>query len=326
MGHGAGAALAPHAHRPQRRRQPDRAADRAAGAGLRAPHRRPIRLPRRHRPRRRAGRRRPAADPADRRRRHPAAATPGWSSRWRCRWPPSPSSTPCSGLVGGWLSRRIGEGLIFDLRTHVFGHVQRQSLAFFTRTQTGALVSPAQQRRDRRPARLHLHALEHRLQHHLGGRRRHHDAGAELAGHAAVPAAVPDPAAHLAAGSSGRLAGLTREQMDGNADMGNAMTERFNVGGAMLLKLFGRRDDEDGLFAPKAGRRPRPRRPHLAADPDLLRRDALVPALALALVYGIGGHLAIQRRPDRRHPASRSAPCCCACSARCRASPTSGST
>ena len=51
---------------------------------------------------------------------------------------------------------------------------------------------------------------------------------------------------------STRLAGLTREQMDGNADMGNVMTERFNVGGAMLLKLFGRRADEDALFAYKA--------------------------------------------------------------------------
>ena len=50
-------------------------------------------------------------------------------------------SAPASGLVGGYLSSRIGEGLIFDLRTRVFGHVQRQSLAFFTRTQTGALVS-----------------------------------------------------------------------------------------------------------------------------------------------------------------------------------------
>ena len=56
-----------------------------------------------------------------------------------------------------------------------------------------------------------------------------------------------------------KLAGLTREQMDGNADLGNAMTERFNVGGAMLLKLFGRRDEEDAVFAGKAGRRARPR-------------------------------------------------------------------
>jgi ATP-binding cassette, subfamily B, bacterial len=94
---------------------------------------------------------------------------------------------------------------------------------------------------------------------------------------------------------SGKLAGLTRQQMDGNADMGNAMTERFNVGGAMLLKLFGRREEEDALFASKA-----------AVVRDLGVRISLVtrvfmaamttvPALATALVYGIGGHMAIDR-------------------------------
>ena len=81
--------------------------------------------------------------------------------------------------------------------------------------------------------------------------------------------------------------------MDGNADLGNAMTERFNVGGAMLLKLFGRRSEEDATFATKA-----------AVVRDLGVRIALiqrffvaammtVPALATALVYGVGGHLAI---------------------------------
>src|SRR6478736_4209596 len=90
-----------------------------------------------------------------------------------------------------------------------------------------------------------------------------------------------------------RLAGLTRDQMDGNADLGNAMTERFNVGGAMLLKLFGRRDEEDRAVAAKA-----------AVVRDLGVRIALiqrvfmaamlaVPALATALVYGVGGHLVI---------------------------------
>jgi ATP-binding cassette subfamily B protein len=94
---------------------------------------------------------------------------------------------------------------------------------------------------------------------------------------------------------SGRLAGLTRNQMDGNADLGNMMTERFNVGGAMLLKLFGRRGEEDALFATKA-----------ATVRDLGVRISLitrifgaammmVPALATALVYGVGGHLAIDR-------------------------------
>src|SRR5690349_14125851 len=83
--------------------------------------------------------------------------------------------------------------------------------------------------------------------------------------------------------------------MDGNADLGNAMTERFNVGGAMLLKLFGRRDEEDGAFAGKA-----------SVVRDLGVRIALtqrvfvaamllVPALATALVYGVGGHLVISK-------------------------------
>ena len=91
-----------------------------------------------------------------------------------------------------------------------------------------------------------------------------------------------------------RISGLTRRQMDGNADLGNMMTERFNVAGALLLKLFGRRDEEDAKYAEKAG--------HVR---DLGIRIALVtrvfmammmliPALATALVYGIGGTLAVQ--------------------------------
>ena len=86
---------------------------------------------------------------------------------------------------------------------------------------------------------------------------------------------------------------LTRDRMNGNADMGNAMTERFNVGGAMLLKLFGHRETEDAMFAGKA-----------ATVRDLGVRIAvltrmffaamtLVPSLATALVYGVGGYLAV---------------------------------
>ncbi|GAB2453151.1 ABC transporter ATP-binding protein [Nocardioides hungaricus] len=192
----------------------------------------------------------------------------------------------------GWLSSRIGEGLIYDLRTRVFGHVQRQSLAFFTRTQTGALVS-----------RLNNDVV-----------------GAQRAFTSTLSSTVSSTISVIVVGIamialswqvtllclavfpllllmsrwvSRRLAGLTREQMDGNADMGNAMTERFNVGGAMLLKLFGRRADEDALFATKA-----------ATVRDLGVRISLltrifaasmmtVPALATALVYGVGGQLAI---------------------------------
>ena len=88
---------------------------------------------------------------------------------------------------------------------------------------------------------------------------------------------------------SNRLAGLTRKQMDGNADLGNAMTERFNVGGAMLLKLFGRRDTEDRMYAEKAAVVR-----DLGVRISLLTRVffaamTLLPSLATALVYGIGG-------------------------------------
>ena len=92
---------------------------------------------------------------------------------------------------------------------------------------------------------------------------------------------------------SGKLAGLTRNQMDGNADLGNLMTERFNVGGAMLLKLFGRRGEEDALFATKAARVR-----DLGIRISLITRIfaasmMTVPALAIALVYGVGGNLAV---------------------------------
>ena len=195
-------------------------------------------------------------------------------------------------VIAGWLSSRIGEGLIFDLRTKVFGHVQRQSLAFFTRTQTGALVS-----------RLNNDVI-----------------GAQRAFTSTLSSTVSNSIAVVVVGIAMlalswqvtllclamfpilffvsrwvgvRLAGLTRRQMDGNADMGAMMTERFNVGGAMLLKLFGRRGDEDDLFADKAANVR-----DLGVRISLITRIfgatmMLVPALATAMVYGFGGHLAI---------------------------------
>ena len=197
------------------------------------------------------------------------------------------------GLLGGYLSSRIGEGLIFDLRTQVFAHVQRQSLAFFTRTQTGALVS-----------RLNNDVI-----------------GAQRAFTSTLSGTVANMISAVVVGVtmlalswqvtlvclllfplllvtsrwvSNRLAGLTREQMDGNADLGNAMTERFNVGGAMLLKLFGRRDTEDRMYAEKAAVVR-----DLGVRISLLTRVffavmTLLPSLATALVYGIGGYLAIK--------------------------------
>ncbi|TIC86531.1 ABC transporter ATP-binding protein [Nocardioides sp. GY 10127] len=196
-------------------------------------------------------------------------------------------------VLMGWLSSRIGEGLIYDLRTRVFAHVQRQSMAFFTRTQTGALVS--------------------RLNNDVIGAQRAFTSTLSSTVSNLVAVAVVGvtmlalswqvtllcvavfPVLLVASRLVGRrLARLTRAQMDGNAELGSLMTERFNVGGAMLLKLFGRRADEDALFASRA-----------ATVRDLGISIALtsrlfgaamtsVPALAGALVYGVGGVLAIQ--------------------------------
>jgi ATP-binding cassette, subfamily B, bacterial len=197
-------------------------------------------------------------------------------------------------LAMGWLSSRIGEGLIYDLRTAVFAHVQRMSLAFFTRTQTGALVS--------------------RLNNDVIGAQRAFTSTLSstvsnlisvvvvavimlaLSWQVTLLCLAMFPILLVASRWVGnRLAGLTRDQMQGNADLGNSMTERFNVGGAMLLKLFGRRDEEDAQFAAQAG-----------LVRDLGIRIAvitrvfgatlmLIPALATALVYGVGGTLAIHQ-------------------------------
>ena len=195
-------------------------------------------------------------------------------------------------IVSAWLSSRIGEGLIFDLRTQVFGHVQRQSLAFFTRTQTGALVS-----------RLNNDVI-----------------GAQRAFTATLGSAVSNLIAVVVVGItmialswqvtllclavfpilvlasrwvSRRLVSLTRQQMDGNAEMGTVMTERFNVGGAMLLRLFGRREEEDALFASKAAR-VRDLGVRITLTTRIFGAAMLaVPALATALVYGVGGQLAV---------------------------------
>ena len=196
------------------------------------------------------------------------------------------------GVGSGYLSSRIGESLIFDLRTKVFAHVQRMSLAFFTRTQTGALVS--------------------RLNNDVIGAQRAFTSTLSSTVSNSISVVVVGitmfalswqvtlaclalfPVLLLASRWVGRrISGLTRRQMDGNADLGNMMTERFNVGGALLLKLFGRRDEEDEKYAEKAGVVR-----DLGIRISLITRIfmammMLIPALATALVYGIGGVLAV---------------------------------
>ncbi len=151
-------------------------------------------------------------------------------------------------LVSRYWSARIGEGLIFDLRCAVFGHVQRQPIAFFTRTQTGALVS--------------------RLNNDVIGAQQAFTSTLSgvlgnlisvvvvlitmlvLSWRITVAALLLLPIFIVPAKWMGRrLQALTREQMQLNADMSTRMTERFNVAGALLVKLFGRPVEEDGQFA-----------------------------------------------------------------------------
>jgi ATP-binding cassette subfamily B protein len=196
------------------------------------------------------------------------------------------------GIGSGYLSSRIGESLIFDLRTKVFAHVQRMSLAFFTRTQTGALVS--------------------RLNNDVIGAQRAFTSTLSstvsnsisvlvvgvtmlaLSWQVTLACLLLFPLLLLASRWVGRqVSGLTRRQMDGNADLGNMMTERFNVGGALLLKLFGRRAEEDAKYAEKAGL-VRDLGIHIALITRIFMAVMMViPALATALVYGIGGALAV---------------------------------
>jgi ATP-binding cassette subfamily B protein len=196
------------------------------------------------------------------------------------------------GFVIRWFSARIGEGLIYDLRTQVFDHVQRQPIAFFTRAQTGSLVSRldgdvvgAQQAITSTLSGvvsniLALIALLVTL--------------FSLSWLVSLIALVMIPLFILPARLVGRrLQRLTREAMQLNAEMGSTMTERFNVAGAMLVKLFGRTRDESTLFAGRAAR---------VRDIGIVQSMygqvfvislTLLTALITALVYGLGGTMVI---------------------------------
>jgi ATP-binding cassette, subfamily B, bacterial len=197
------------------------------------------------------------------------------------------------GVVNRWFSSRLGEGLIYDLRTQVFDHVQRQPIAFFTRAQTGSLVS-----------RLDGDVV-----------------GAQSAIVGTLSSVVSNvlsvivilitmfylswvvsllalaliPLFLIPVRLVGRrLQRLSREAMQLNAEMGSTMTERFNVAGAMLAKLFGRPREESALFASKAGQ---VREIGVTRDmygSVLMIGITLLTALFTAVVYGVGGSLVVK--------------------------------
>jgi len=195
-------------------------------------------------------------------------------------------------MIGRWYSSQIGEGLIYDLRTLVFAHVQKQSIAFFTRTQTGALIS-----------RINSDVI-----------------GAQQAFTASLSGVVSNVVSLILVGATmlilswqitvvalillplfliptkwvGRkLQSLTRESFNLNAQMSSTMTERFNVSGAMLVTLYGQPSQEKESFRSRARKVA-----DIGITMALLNRlffIALtsVAAIATAVAYGIGGHLAI---------------------------------
>ncbi|BCJ77639.1 ABC transporter [Catellatospora sp. IY07-71] len=196
-------------------------------------------------------------------------------------------------LAERFYSSRIGEGLIYDLRTRVYDHVQRMPVQFFTRAQTGALVS-----------RLNNDVL--------GAQRAFTSTLSGVVGNIiqliltagvmltlswqiTVLSLVMLPLFILPARRVGhRLAAITKESYDLDARMNATMTERFGVAGALLVKLFGRPEVEAGRFAERAGRVR-----DIGVQSAMYSRTffvamMLVASLAQALVYGLGGWYAVQ--------------------------------
>ena len=196
------------------------------------------------------------------------------------------------GLVGRYFSSRIGEGLIYDLRSQVYTHVQEQSVAFFTRAQTGALIS-----------RLNSDVIgaQQAFTSTLGG-----VIGNMisliivlttmfiLSWQVTLVSLLLVPLFLFPARWMGRrLQSMTRDQMSLNAVMSAQMSERFNVSGALLVKLFGRPAEESASFTGRAAQVRDIGVSIAMANRWFFTALTLVAALATAIAYGLGGNLVI---------------------------------
>ncbi|MGA3147309.1 MAG: ABC transporter ATP-binding protein [Acidimicrobiales bacterium] len=195
-------------------------------------------------------------------------------------------------IVIRWVSAKVGEGLIFDMRSKVFEHIQRMPLAFFTRTQTGALIS-----------RLNNDVI--------GAQQAFSDTLSSvvsnlisvilvlivmflLSWQITVASLIILPIFVFPAKRVGRrLSVITRESYALNAQMNNTMNERFNVSGALLVKLFGRPKEERDTFEKKAGRVRDIGVTQAMYARFFIASLSLTAALATALVYGWGGVQAV---------------------------------
>ena len=197
-------------------------------------------------------------------------------------------------MIGRWFSARIGEGLIFDLRTQVFQHIQRQSIAFFTRTQTGALISRinsdvigAQQAFTTTLSGVISNLLSLVLV--IGTM-------LILSWQITIVSLLLVPAFLLPTKWVGRkLQRLTRDSFNLNAEMSATMTERFNVSGALLVSLYGDPKVENSYFSTRARKVA-----DIGISIALLNRIFFIAltsiaAVATAFAYGVGGHLTINK-------------------------------
>ncbi len=197
-------------------------------------------------------------------------------------------------MAGRWFSSRIGEGLIYDLRTQVFGHVQKQSIAFFTRTQTGALISRinsdvigAQQAFTATLSGVISNSLSLILV---------TIAMLTLSWQITIVSLLLLPVFLIPTKWIGKkLQSYTRRSFELNAEMSSTMTERFNVSGALLVSLYGDNQKELQIFSSKARKVA-----DMGVSIAMLNRIFFiamtsVAAVATSFAYGIGGHLAINK-------------------------------
>ncbi|MEN9305743.1 MAG: hypothetical protein RLY76_1011 [Actinomycetota bacterium] len=197
-------------------------------------------------------------------------------------------------MIGRWFSARIGEGLIYDLRTQVFSHIQKQSIAFFTRTQTGALISRinsdvigAQQAFTTTLSGLISNILTLTLV---------VATMLVLSWQITIVSLLLLPLFLIPTKWVGRrLQKLTRDSFNLNAEMSATMTERFNVSGALLVSLYGDQSAENKYFSSRARKVA-----DIGISIALLNRMFFIAltsiaAIATAFAYGVGGHLAINQ-------------------------------
>ena len=195
-------------------------------------------------------------------------------------------------IIQRWLSSTIGEGLIYDLRVALFGKVQRMPIAFFTRTQTGALISRLNN--DVIGAQTAVTSTLGSVVSNVVVLATTLSTMAVLEWRLTAISLVVLPAFIIPAKRVGsRLGAIAHRQMELNAEMNSQMSERFNVAGAMIVKLFGRAERETGQFAERAaGVRDKGIQSALYGRVFFVALG-FVGAMGAAAIYGIGAHLVV---------------------------------